>query len=71
MAEAVRLTQPILIYDAEADAAYIRFAPGRVAESEEVSSGIVLDYDDHGHIVGIEVLEARRQLPPQLLEDAA
>ncbi len=65
------MTQPILSYDAEAVAAYIRFEPGKVAESGEVSAGIVLDDDDNGHMVGIEVLEARRQPPPQLLENVA
>jgi len=58
-------------YDVEADAAYICFSAGTVKESEEVSEGIVLDYDKAGHIVGMEVLDARRHLPPQLLEQAA
>jgi uncharacterized protein YuzE len=65
------MNKPIVRYDAESDAAYIRFSTGKVKESEEVSEGIVLDYDEHGHIVGMEVLDARRHLPPQLLEDAA
>lgn len=65
------MSKPTVSYDAEADAAYIRFSPGEVEESEEVSAGIVLDYDANGHIIGIEVMDARRQLPPQLLEEAA
>jgi uncharacterized protein YuzE len=65
------MNKPTVSYDAESDAAYIRFSTGSVKESEEVSAGIVLDYDEDGHIVGMEVLEARRQLPPQLLEEAA
>lgn len=62
---------PIVTYDAEADAAYIRFSPGTVAESEEVSDGIVLDYDADGRILGMEVLQARTHLSPDLLEKAA
>ena len=65
------MSKPTVSYDIEADAAYIRFSTGKVKESGEVSSGIVLDYDEDGHIVGMEVLDARRHLPPQLLEEAA
>jgi len=60
-----------LTYDAEANAAYIRFSTERVEESEEVSSGIVLDYDAEGRIVGMEVLDARAHLSPELLDKAA
>ncbi|MDO9414746.1 DUF2283 domain-containing protein [Pararhizobium sp.] len=40
-------------------------------ESEEVSAGIVLDYEDQGRIVGMEVLDARANLPPAMLNEAA
>jgi uncharacterized protein YuzE len=50
------------IYDPDADALYVRFADAAVVESEEVSEGVVLDYDAEGRIVAIEVLEARRHL---------
>lgn len=62
---------PQVIYDVEANAAYIRLSPERVEESEEVSAGIVLDYDASGRIVGMEVLDARSHLSPDLLEKAA
>ena len=58
-------------YDPDANAAYIRFSPEPVEESEEVSDGIVLDYDAEGRIVGMEVLDARTHLSPDLLDDAA
>jgi len=57
--------------DEEVDAAYIRFSPEPVNESEEVFSGIVLDYDAKGRIVGMEVLKAKAHLSPGLLENAA
>lgn len=63
--------KPKLEYDPAADAAYIRFSSEPVLESEEVSQGIVLDYDCDGHIVGMEVLNARTNLPAAVLEDAA
>lgn len=63
--------KPKLEYDPAADAAYIRFSSEPVLESEEISQGIVLDYDRDGHIVGMEVLNARTNLPPAVLDDAA
>jgi uncharacterized protein YuzE len=58
-------------YDPEANAAYIRFSSEAILESEEVSAGIVLDYDDQGHIVGMEILDARSHLPSDVLIKAA
>lgn len=58
-------------YDADANAAYIRFSTEAVLESEEVAEGIVLDYDTDGRIVGMEVLDARQHLPPAVLIKAA
>jgi uncharacterized protein YuzE len=46
------------LYDAEADALYVRFADAPVVESEEVSEGVVFDLDADGRIVAIEVLDA-------------
>ncbi|WP_127751715.1 DUF2283 domain-containing protein [Devosia sp. 1566] len=57
---------PQVTYDPEANAAYIRFSPEGVQESEESSAGIVLDYDAQGRIVGMEVLDARAHLPAEL-----
>ncbi len=62
---------PIVTYGPEVDAAYIRFSTGHVRESEEVTPGIVLDYDADGRIVGMEVLEAKRHLPMDVLTQAA
>ena len=36
------------IYDAEADALYVRFVDATIAKSEEVSEGVVLDFDVEG-----------------------
>jgi uncharacterized protein YuzE len=61
---------PKFEYDPEADAAYLRFSSEAILESEEVSDGIILDYDNDGRIVGMEVLDARRHLPSVLLTAA-
>jgi uncharacterized protein YuzE len=50
------------IYDAEADALYVRFSETAVVESEEVSEGVVLDFDADGRIVAIELIEATKHI---------
>jgi uncharacterized protein YuzE len=62
---------PTVHYDRDADAAYLRFSEDKVLESEEVSDGVVLDYDIDGRIIGMEVLDASRHLSPTVLRDAA
>ena len=59
-----------LSYDPSADAAYLRFSEEAVAESEEVSPGLVIDYDAGGRMVGMEVLAARTRLPADALQAA-
>lgn len=61
-----------LTYDAQADAAYLRMQPDdvvqpSVAETVTVNADINLDFDYAGHLVGIEILAARRLLHPALL----
>jgi uncharacterized protein YuzE len=63
---------PIRIrYDAHANAAYMRLSESRIIESAEVSPNVILDYDADGHIVGIELLDARAQLSEDLLKEVA
>ncbi len=50
------------LYDADSDALYVRFSDARVLESEEVSEGVILDYDAEGRIVAIELLDASKHL---------
>jgi len=50
-------------FDEEADALYLRLDDAPVIESQEVSAGIVLDFDDRRQVVGIEVLDVRKRFP--------
>ncbi len=43
-------------YDRVADALYVRFRDDRVAESDEVRPGIIVDFNEKGEVVGVEVL---------------
>ena len=49
--------------DEAADALYIRLEEAAIVESEEVSPGVILDFDEAGRVVGIEMLNVRQQLP--------
>lgn len=48
----------VIRYNKEADAIYIRFSDAKVVESDEDKPGIIIDYDESGNIIGIEVLNA-------------
>jgi len=62
---------PRLVYRPEDNAAYIRLSEAEVLESEEVAPQVVFDYDAEGHIVGIELLDAKAQLPRDARSEAA
>jgi uncharacterized protein YuzE len=47
-------------YDPAVDALYVRLNDRDVIESEQIRPGIVLDYDEAGNVVGIEVLSASK-----------
>ena len=47
--------------DKEADALYFRLDDSPIVESEEVSPGIVLDYNASNEVVGVEVLHLSRR----------
>ena len=49
--------------DEVADALYIRLDESAIVESEEVSPGVILDFDEGGRVVGIEILNVRQRLP--------
>ena len=43
--------------DKEADALYLRLDDSPIVESEEVSPGVVLDYNESNEVVGVEMLQ--------------
>lgn len=49
--------------DKEADALYLRLDDSKIIESEEVSPGIVLDFNEHNQVVGIEMLKLSQRTP--------
>lgn len=55
--------------DQEADALYLRLDDSKIVESEEVAPGVVLDYDEHNQVVGIEMLHLSRRTPRLNLQE--
>jgi uncharacterized protein YuzE len=49
-------------YDSKVDALYIRWAESKIVESDEISEGLILDYDSEGNVVGVEVLNASQKI---------
>ena len=50
-----------LSVDKEADALYFRLDESAIIESEEVSPGVVLDYNDANEVVGVELLHLSKR----------
>lgn len=62
-------TQIKILHDLEIDAIALIFNQQEIETSEEIVTGIIVDYTEQGQIVSIEILEASKQLPlPELLE---
>ena len=49
--------------DREADALYLRLDDSPIVESEEVSPGVVLDFNQQNQVVGIEMLGLSKRAP--------
>lgn len=49
--------------DKEADALYLRLDDSQIVESEEVSPGVVLDFNERNQVVGIEMLNLSKRTP--------
>lgn len=52
-------------YDPDVDAAYLTLRVGKIAESDEVRPGLILDHDDHKQLVGVEMLHFSRRFRPK------
>ncbi len=55
-------------YHPDTDMLYIKLGNGISAESEEVAPGIVLDFDEHNRVIGIEIEDASKLIDLSRLE---
>jgi uncharacterized protein YuzE len=48
-------------YDPEVDALYVRLTDRKIIDSEQVQPGIILDFDEAGTVVAVEILNASKR----------
>lgn len=48
-------------YDPIVDALYVRLGEAKIIESEQVQPGVILDFDESGKVVGVEILSASKR----------
>jgi uncharacterized protein YuzE len=51
-----------IYYDVAEDAFYLRLGKSRIVESEEVTPGVIADFNELNDVVGVEVLGFKRRL---------
>lgn len=56
-----------LTVDREADALYLDLDEAPAIESEEISPGVILDYNAEGKVVGIEMLHLSKRVSAEQL----
>jgi len=49
--------------DQQADALYLSLSEEKASRSEEVSPGIIVDYDEQDRVVGVEMLYLSKRAP--------
>jgi uncharacterized protein YuzE len=54
-------------FDVEADAVYVQLLASDLYEFQEISPGIIADFNANGEMVGLEILSLRRKLPHQIM----
>jgi uncharacterized protein YuzE len=60
-----------VVYDSEVDVLSIHFSKEPIKKSEEGKAGFIIDYDENGNIVGLEIMEASMRVEnPRAMEYA-
>ncbi len=49
-------------YDPHTDTLTVIFSNNTISESDEDKPGVILDYDDQGNLVSLEVLDASKRV---------
>lgn len=58
-----------ITYDKDADAMYIEFRRGEFAKNKKIDDFTVIDLDEKGNILGIELLSVSKRIPAESLSE--
>jgi len=61
MVKLLRSEKMIIHYSKDADALYIRLADKRVADTDQLNEDVIIDYDEKGDVIAIEILDASKK----------
>ena len=56
-------------YSKSVDALYVLFREVYVSKSKEIEEGVIIDFDENGHVIGVEILDASKRLKPAELSN--
>ena len=48
-------------YSKEADALYMKFNDKEITDTDEISEDMILDYDENGNVIAVEILNASKK----------
>lgn len=58
-----------ITFDKEADAVYIKFSDGKFSSNKIMDEDTILDLDERGNILGIEIINASKRVPKDFLSN--
>jgi len=56
-------------FDEQADAMYIEFRKGDFARNKKIDDFTIIDLDEEGNILGIELLDVSKRIPVESLAE--
>ena len=56
-----------ITFDKEADAVYIELSSGEFASNKKIDNNTIIDLDEDGNIIGIELLNVSKRIPKDFL----
>ena len=62
-----------VIYDEDTDTLSMLLSEGKITESDEEKPGMIIDYDENGNVVSMEILDASQRVsqPNQMIYELA
>lgn len=56
-------------FDPKYDVLYLKFSEDKIADTIEVDGGVLIDYGDHGQMIGIEIINASSLIKAHPLQE--